>query len=98
MASAEADPKSRLRVAAFERGREQIWVWTTGRNLLIDYRWAALQTLPLYANVRKGIEATPARFNSRKYHPRRWQAVAQGLTPFLSYSSFVSDPIGSLVR
>ena len=40
MASAEADPESRLRVAAFERGLADLG-WTTGRNLLIDYRWAA---------------------------------------------------------
>ena len=68
MASAEADPESRLRVAAFERGLADLG-WTTGRNLLIDYRWAAAD--PALMQTFAGIGWAPARFNSRKYHPRR---------------------------
>jgi putative tryptophan/tyrosine transport system substrate-binding protein len=50
MASAEADPESRLRVAAFERGLADL-CWTTGRNLLIDSLGGCRPCS--YANVRR---------------------------------------------
>jgi putative tryptophan/tyrosine transport system substrate-binding protein len=38
--SAESDPESVPRVTAFERGLTELG-WVSGRNVLIDYRWAA---------------------------------------------------------
>src|SRR5690348_17471328 len=39
MSSAAADPESRLRVAAFEKGLHELG-WAEGRNLRTEYRWA----------------------------------------------------------
>ena len=40
MRIAEDDPGARANVQTFQRGLEKLG-WITGRNVLIDYRWAA---------------------------------------------------------
>src|SRR5438128_2458865 len=40
MSIAENDPEGQSRVTAFEQGLRSL-DWTSGRNLSIDYRWAA---------------------------------------------------------
>ena len=40
MAAAADDPEGQARVAAFLQGLQQLG-WTDGRNVRIDYRWAA---------------------------------------------------------
>ena len=40
MAAAADDPDAQARIAAFLQGLQQLG-WTDGRNVRIDYRWAA---------------------------------------------------------
>src|SRR6266446_4403053 len=42
MASAESDGEGQAYIAAFREGLQKLG-WTEGRNIRIDYRWAALE-------------------------------------------------------
>ena len=56
--SAESDPKSVPRVTAFERGLAELG-WTSGRKVLIDYRWAAGDYAHMQVLARELVELQP---------------------------------------
>jgi putative ABC transport system substrate-binding protein len=56
--SAESDPVSAPRVAALERGLAELG-WVTGRNLAIDYRWAAGDPAQMEALARELVQLKP---------------------------------------
>jgi putative tryptophan/tyrosine transport system substrate-binding protein len=55
---AETDPEWRLRVAAFEQSLAKLG-WTAGRNVVIDYRWAAGDGERLRVLAKELVEAQP---------------------------------------
>ena len=92
MASAEADPESRLRVAAFERGLAELG-WTTGRNLLIDYRWAAADPALMQTFAKELVGLQPDLILASTTPVVA--AVAQETDTIPIVFVVVSDPIGS---
>ena len=58
MSIASDDPEAQLRVAAFEAGLRDLG-WVQGRNLHIDYRWAAGQTDVLHPQAAELVASVP---------------------------------------
>jgi len=58
MGSAESDPESVPRVTAFERGLTELG-WVSGRNVLIDYRWAAGEPAHMQVLAKELVELQP---------------------------------------
>jgi ABC-type uncharacterized transport system substrate-binding protein len=56
--SAESDPEAAPRVAAFERGLAELG-WISGRNIVIDYRWAAGEPALMQALAKELVELQP---------------------------------------
>jgi putative ABC transport system substrate-binding protein len=56
--SAESDPESVPRVTAFERGLTELG-WVPGRNVLIDYRWAAGEPAHMQVLAKELVELQP---------------------------------------
>jgi ABC-type uncharacterized transport system substrate-binding protein len=48
MSTAEDDPESKARIAAFQQGLQE-WGWTLGRNLRIETRWATADNIRRHA-------------------------------------------------
>jgi len=92
MASAEADPESGLRVAAFERGLAELG-WVAGRNLLIDYRWAAADPALMQAFAKELVGLQPDLILASTTPVVAAVAHETGTIPIVFV--VVSDPIGS---
>src|SRR5262245_35186307 len=58
MASAETDPESPSRVAAFQQGLAMVG-WITGQNVRIDYRWAAGEPTRMQVMARELVDLQP---------------------------------------
>ena len=56
--SAESDPESVPRVTAFERGMTELG-WVSGRNVMIDYRWAAGEYAHMQVLAKELVELQP---------------------------------------
>jgi hypothetical protein len=67
MIGAENEPDSKLRIAAFEEGLRDLG-WHGGRNIRIEYRWAAGRP-DLIRQYGQGTDRARAR-----HHPCQWHA------------------------
>ena len=56
---AESDPQGRSRVTAFRRGLDELG-WTEGRNLQVEYDWAAGSAARMRALAKELVERQPA--------------------------------------
>ena len=63
---AENDPEARSRVKAFQQGLRDLG-WVEGRNIRIDYRFAASDLKP-HQGVRCGTNQVDARRDRRQQH------------------------------
>src|SRR5437870_2702073 len=55
---AESDPQGRSRVTAFRRGLDELG-WTEGRNLQVEYDWAAGSAARMRALAKELVERQP---------------------------------------
>jgi len=92
MSDAESDPEAQSHAAAIRQGLQELG-WTDGRNVRIDYRWAAGEVGPMRAFARELVELQP-------------NAIIGRSTPVIAallretrgvpiVFTTVSDPIGS---
>ena len=93
MTLAADDPEGQARIAAFLQGLQQLG-WTDGRNVRIDYRWAAGDA-ERHSQICGGIGRARA-----GRHPGRLAAVDRG--PLLQATrtvpivfAIVADPVGA---
>ena len=61
MPLAESDPSIKRQLAAFVRQLQELG-WTEGRNLRIDYRWAAGDAERMQAFAKELVTLQPARY------------------------------------
>ena len=90
--SAESDPESAPRVTAFERGLTELG-WTSGRNVLIDYRWAAGDYAHMQVLARELVELQPDVLLASSTPVVAALAGETGTIPIVFV--VVSDPVGS---
>ena len=83
MGSAESDPESVPRVTAFERGLMELG-WVSGRNVLIDYRWAAGEPAHMQVLAKELVELQPECFSRAAPLSWRRSAVRLGRSPSCS--------------
>src|SRR5262249_12989789 len=92
MASAEDDPESAPRAAAFEQGLAELG-WVSGRNLLIDYRWAAADPAVMQTFAKELVGLQPDLILASTTPVVA--AVARETAAIPIIFVVVSDPIGS---
>jgi putative tryptophan/tyrosine transport system substrate-binding protein len=90
--SAESDPESVPRVTAFERGLTELG-WVSGRNVLIDYRWAAGEYAHMQGLAKELVELQPDVLLASSTPVVAALARETGTIPIVFV--VVSDPIGS---
>jgi putative tryptophan/tyrosine transport system substrate-binding protein len=90
--SAESDPESVPRVAAFERGLTELG-WVSGRNALIDYRWAAGEPAHMQMLAKELVELQPDVLVASSTPVVTALGRETGTIPIVFVH--VSDPIGS---
>jgi len=90
--SAESDPESMPRVTAFERGLTELG-WVSGRNVLIDYRWAAGEPANMQALAKELVERQPDVLLASSTPVVAALGRETGTIPIVFV--VVSDPVGS---
>src|SRR5262245_23064947 len=90
--SAESDPESVPRVAALERGLTELG-WVSGRNLAIDYRWAAGDAAQMQAFARELVQLHPDVLVASTTPVAAALRRETGTIPIVFV--VVSDPVGS---
>ena len=85
------DPEGQARIAAFLQGLQQLG-WTDGRNVRIDYRWAA--AMPTHSQTRGGIAGARAGRHLGRGHAKRW-ALQQATRTVPIVFADVTDPVGA---
>jgi putative ABC transport system substrate-binding protein len=90
--SAESDPESVPRVTAFERGLTELG-WVSGRNVLMDYRWAAGEYAHMQVLAKELVELQPDVLLASSTPVVAALARETGTIPIVFV--VVSDPIGS---
>ena len=90
--SAESDPESVPRVAAFEHGLTELG-WVLGRNVLIDYRWAAGEPAHMQVLAKELVELQPDVLVASSTPVVAALGRETGTIPIVFVG--VSDPIGS---
>jgi len=90
--SAESDPESMPRVTAFERGVTELG-WVSGRNVLIDYRWAAGEPANMQALAKELVELQPDVLLASSTPVVAALGRETGTIPIVFV--VVSDPVGS---
>jgi ABC-type uncharacterized transport system substrate-binding protein len=92
MGSAESDPESVPRVTAFERGLTELG-WVSGRNVLIDYRWAAGEPAHMQVLTKELVELQPDVLLASSTPVVAALGREAGTIPIVFV--VVSDPVGS---
>ena len=92
MGSAESDPESVPRVTAFERGLTELG-WVSGRNVLIDYRWAAGEPAHMQVLAKELVELQPDVLLASSTPVVAALGREAGTIPIVFV--VVSDPVGS---
>jgi putative ABC transport system substrate-binding protein len=92
MGSAESDLESVPRVTAFERGLMELG-WVSGRNVLIDYRWAAGEPAHMQVLAKELVELQPDVLLASSTPVVAALGRETGTIPIVFV--VVSDPIGS---
>ena len=90
--SAESDPESMPRVTAFGRGLTELG-WVSGRNVLIDYRWAAGEYAHMQVLAKELVELQPDVLLASSTPVVAALGRETGTIPIVFV--VVSDPIGS---
>jgi putative tryptophan/tyrosine transport system substrate-binding protein len=90
--SAESDPESMPRVTTFERGLTELG-WVSGRNVLIDYRWAAGEPANMQALAKELVERQPDVLLASSTPVVAALGRETGTIPIVFV--VVSDPVGS---
>ena len=90
--SAESDPESMPRVTTFERGLTELG-WVSGRNVLIDYRWAAGEPANMQALAKELVELQPDVLLASSTPVVAALGRETGMIPIVFV--VVSDPVGS---
>jgi len=90
--SAESDPESMPRVTTFERGLTELG-WVSGRNVLIDYRWAAGEPANMQALAKELVELQPDVLLASSTPVVAALGRETGTIPIVFV--VVSDPVGS---
>ena len=91
MTAAADDPEAQARIAAFLQGLQQLG-WTDGRNVRIDYRWAAGDA-DRHSQIRGGIGRARAGRHPGHWQPRPWGRCCRRPAPCRSCSR--TSPIRS---
>jgi len=91
MRIAEDDPSAPAVVQTFQRGLEKLG-WTAGRNVLIDYRWAAGSNERAQALAKELVELKPDTLVT--YGTPMLEAARRATKTIPIIFTMVSDPVG----
>ena len=91
MRIAEDDPGAKADVQTFQRGLEKLG-WTAGRNILIDYRWAAGSDVRAQALAKELVELKPDAVVA--YGTAMLEAARRATRTIPIVFTMVSDPVG----
>ena len=93
MTSPRTIRKAQARIAAFLQGLQQLG-WTDGRNVRIDYRWAAGDA-ERHSQIRGGIGRARAGRHPGHRPPRAWRPLQQATRTVPIVFVIVADPVGA---
>jgi putative tryptophan/tyrosine transport system substrate-binding protein len=91
MRVAEDDPNAQDDAQAFQRGLEKLG-WTAGRNILIDYRWAAGSSARAQTMAKELVELKPNVLVA--YGTAMLEAIRRATKTIPIVFTMVSDPVG----
>ena len=89
---AETDPEGQARIVAFKRGLDRLG-WTEGRNIRIDYRWAAGDADSIRSFVKELVDLRPDALVGQSTPVVAALAQKTQTIPIVFVN--VADPIGS---